>query len=145
MAYLEEAYPEPTREKMRKWGVLKDEPMPFHEPIDIILSLLSSGRLFRVEPVDITAEIGELKRRVRELEARVGERRKPTMADYVYELFKEELEEKHFGKIVAIDAESEKIVGIGDTILEAYNMAVKETGKDQFDFRRVGYKYIYKV
>lgn len=77
------------------------------------------------------------------LEGRVGERRKPTEADRVYELFREELEKEYFGKIVAVDTDSKQIVGMGDTLLEAYNNAKEKTGKDQFDFKRVGYKYIH--
>ena len=79
------------------------------------------------------------------LKNKVEGKRKPTKVDYVYELFKEELEKEHFGKIVAIDTELKKIVGIGDTVLEAYRQAKKNTGKDQFDFRRVGYSYIHRV
>ena len=90
-------------------------------------------------------EIESLKKRVSELEKRVGLLRKPTKVDYVYSLFSDDLEKHHFGKIVAIDVESEKIVGIGDSVLEAYNKAVKETEKDQFDFKRVGFKHLHKV
>jgi len=148
MVYPEEVYPDYIlREKMKKWGILKED-----ETSDIIISALLPSRRFgrflrseAIEAIDVMAEIRDLRSRVRDLERRVGGKREFTDADYVYELFKEELEKKHFGRIVAIDTESKKIVGIGDTILEAYNDAKEKTGKDQFDFRRVGYKYIHKV
>lgn len=147
MAYPEEVYPDYVlREKMKQWGILKED-----EPSDIISVLIPPrrfGRFFRpvtIEAIDVMGEIRDLRQRVRELERRVGGKRERTKADYVYELFKKELEESHFGKIVAIDTESEKIAGIGDTILEAYKNAKEKTGKDQFDFKRVGYKYLYKV
>lgn len=140
MAYQEEYRYGALREKMKKWGVLQDEPS------DVMINpFVSLGGFFRAEPIDVMSEIKDLRRRVHELERRGVEKREPTKADYIYEDFKEELEEKHFGKIVAIDTESEKIVSIGDTILEAYNKAKESTGKDQFDFKRVGYKYIHKV
>ena len=69
----------------------------------------------------------------------------PTKADLVYERYREELEKEHFGKIVAIDTDSEKIVGIGYNISEAYKLAQKKTGKKQFDFKRVGYSYINRL
>ena len=153
MAYPEEAYPEYVlREKMKKWGIPIDEPT---SDIIIFSSLYHSsglGRFLRAEPTDVMGEIRVLKSevarahtRIRELERRVGGKREITKADIVYEYFRKELEETQFGKIVAIDTELEAVVGVGDTILEAYNVAKENTGKDQFDFKRVGYKYIHKV
>ena len=151
MAYPEEIYPKyarTLRQKMREWGILKDEPS---ETIMIpwLLSASGFGRFLRAEPVEVRermiSEIRDLKGRVRELERRVGGKREITKADVVYEYFRKELEETQFGKIVAIDTELEAVVGVGDTILEAYNVAKENTGKDQFDFKRVGYKYIHKV
>ena len=72
----------------------------------------------------------------------MGEKRVRTKTDIIYDRFKKELELKYHGKIVAIDDDLEKIVGIGESVLEVYNKAVEETGKDQFNFRRVGYSYI---
>jgi len=40
-----------------------------------------------------------------------------------------DLEERYFGKIVAIDTDRGGIVGVGDTILEAYEEAKKKRGK----------------
>lgn len=143
MAYHKEYSDQILREKMRKWGIFKDEPSDIMIDSSLLLSPSGLGRLLRAEPVDVISEIKDLKSRVRELERRVGKRREITKADIVYERFRKELEETQFGKIVAIDMESEEIVGIGDTVLEAYNMAQEKTGKDQFDFKRVGYKYVY--
>ncbi|MHA1431703.1 MAG: hypothetical protein ACTSRV_15125 [Candidatus Freyarchaeota archaeon] len=163
MTLLDETYSEYIQPKKLRDYILQEKgrikPLePDHTITSIIQSLLI--RHFTTDkPVDITNEIISLKKRVLELERilkernteletlkkRVGGKRKPTKADYVYELFKEELEKEHFGKIVAIDTELKKIVGIGDTVLEAYRQAKKNTGKDQFDFRRVGYSYIHRV
>jgi len=69
----------------------------------------------------------------------------PLESDRIYEKFKEELEKKHYGKIVAIDLESENIVGIGNTILEAYEEARKKSKKSKFAYRKVGYPFICKL
>lgn len=146
MVYLEEIYPEDIlRKKMKEWGIIKDE----HEDTLIHTLFIDWFDRFAIakptETIDVQGEIRQLKKRVSELESRVGGKMEPTEADYVYRLFKEELEKEHFGKIVAIDTDLKEIVGIGNTVLEAYKIAKEKTGKDQFDFRRVGYKYIYKV
>ena len=66
-------------------------------------------------------------------------------ADLIYFKFKDELEKEHFGKIVAIDVDSEKIVGIGNSILEAYSEAKKNTSKKQFSYRRVGFDFVHRL
>jgi hypothetical protein len=68
-----------------------------------------------------------------------------TKVDYVYNMFKTELEREHFGEFVAIDTESERIVGIGDTVLSAYDQAKKATGKEQYDFKRAGYRHLKRI
>lgn len=143
---LEEYTDRLLREKMKKWIVAEGKKIDIVEPIDFFIPAFRSLSPFlRAEPPDVMSEVKDLKKRVLELERRVGKKRRFTEADYVYALFREDLEEKHFGRIVAIDTESKKIVGIGDTILEAYNQAKEKTGKDQFDFKKVGHKYIHKV
>lgn len=69
----------------------------------------------------------------------------PTEADLVYEREKEELERRYFGKIVAIDVDSKAIVGVGDSILEAYREAKKKTSKNKFAYKRVGYPAIHRL
>ena len=153
MTFLqEEAKNKTLLERMKKWGIIKEE-----DPLNKLLSNLLFTRLESIgfaesEPVDIIKELRELERKVRllsnevaELKKRLGGRRKPTKADLVYEQYKAELEKRYFGKIVAIDTDLGEIVGVGDTILEAYEEAKKKTGKDKFDFRRVGFKYVFKV
>ena len=66
-------------------------------------------------------------------------------ADGIYAREQENLESKYMGKIVAIDSKSEKIAGIGDSILEAYEEAKKKSTQKQFTFRRVGCNYINRV
>ena len=46
---------------------------------------------------------------------------------------------------MAIDEESGRIVGMGDTVLSAYDQAKEATGKEQFDFKRVGYRYLNRI
>jgi hypothetical protein len=55
----------------------------------------------------------------------------------VYEQNKEKLE-KTLGKIVAIEIESGTIAGIGSTLDEAYEKAIKKYPGRKFYFRRVG-------
>jgi hypothetical protein len=90
-------------------------------------------------------EIIELKRRVAELERISGGVRVPDEVDQVYNKFKVELEKQNLGKIVAIDLDSKTIAGIGSSVSEAYDQAKAKTGKEQFDFRRVGFKYLRTV
>jgi hypothetical protein len=146
MAYEQMDYPnEILKQKMRQWGFgTKEDSVP-NVLLELLLTNYMRGLNVRSDTRDPHEEIDELKRRVGELERKVGRRRIPTKADHVYELFKEELEKEQFGKIVAIDIESKQIVGIGNSILEAYNDAREKTRKEQFDFRRVGYKYVHKV
>lgn len=170
MVLTQEEIPEKLlREKMKKWLMLKEEKAdhmlpiiwPFRQSMkeleiaeDVDLTFLNDSVLMELlllsaKPrefvMDVTEEVLDLKKRVSELESRVGKKRRPTKVDFVYELFKDELEREHFGKIVAIDTDLEEIVGIGDTILKAYNDAKEKTGKEEFDFKRVGYRYIHKV
>ena len=56
----------------------------------------------------------------------------------VYERNKETLEKKHLGKIVAIETESGTVAGIGATLDEAYEKALKKYLGREFYFRRVG-------
>jgi hypothetical protein len=70
---------------------------------------------------------------------------KPTLADKVYKKYREELEDKYLGKIVAIDSKSEEIVGIGNSVLEAYKEAIKKSEEKRFSFRRVGCKYVHRI
>jgi len=83
--------------------------------------------------------------RIAKLEKKKTRNKKPVKkANRIYNRFKKELELEHFGKIVAIDVDLERVVGIGDTFDEAYDRATEETGKEQFDFKRVGYSYLFK-
>jgi len=56
----------------------------------------------------------------------------------VYERNKETLEKKHLGKIVAIETESGTVAGIGATLDEAYEKALKKYPGRKFYFRKVG-------
>lgn len=66
-------------------------------------------------------------------------------ANVVYESFRKELEEKHFGKIVAIDVYSKRVVGIGNNVMEAYKDALKNSKRRSFSYKRVGSTYVYKL
>jgi hypothetical protein len=56
----------------------------------------------------------------------------------VYERNKKKLEKTYRGKIVAIETESGTIAGIGQTLDEAYEKAIKKYPRKKFYFRKVG-------
>ena len=56
----------------------------------------------------------------------------------IYDQNKEKLEKAFLGKIVAIEIESRDVAGIGKSLDEAYEKAVKKYPKKQFYFRKVG-------
>jgi len=56
----------------------------------------------------------------------------------VYEENRGKLEKSYLGKIVAIEIESRDIAGIGRSLDEAYEEAVKKYPRKQFYFRKVG-------
>jgi len=56
----------------------------------------------------------------------------------VYEENREKLEKSYLGKIVAIEIESRDVAGIGRSLDEAYEEAVKKYPRKQFYFRKVG-------
>ena len=60
------------------------------------------------------------------------------VGEEVYEENREEWERRYLGKIVAIEVESRRLAGIGDTLEEAYEEAVKRFPGKKFYFRRVG-------
>ena len=59
-------------------------------------------------------------------------------ANKVFERINKELLPKYKGKIVAIDADSGNYF-IGDSELEAYNIAIKKYPNKQFVFKSVGF------
>jgi hypothetical protein len=99
-----------------------------------------SGLTDDVERLRRDAE--QLKRENRRLKRYAPKKRKRTEADRIYDRLKAELEKEHYGEIIAIDTELGRVVGIGDTLSEAYEKAKKATRKKQFAFKRVGYSYI---
>jgi len=56
----------------------------------------------------------------------------------VYERNKEKLEKTYLGKIVAIETASKTIAGIGATLDEAYEKALKKFPCKKFYFRKIG-------
>jgi len=56
----------------------------------------------------------------------------------IYEKHREKLEKAHLGKIVAIETESGTIAGIGETLDEAYEKALKKHPNRKFYFRKIG-------
>lgn len=89
--------------------------------------------------------VESLENEVRKLKGILMPKRRITKADSIYEKFREELEKEHFGKIVAIDIDSETVVGIGNTVLEAYNEGRKKSSRTKFSYKRVGYPYVYRL
>ena len=56
----------------------------------------------------------------------------------IYDENKKKLEKAFLGKIVAIEIEFRDVAGIGESLDEAYEKAVKKYPKKQFYFRKVG-------
>jgi hypothetical protein len=95
---------------------------------------------------EIRGELVELREEVKDLRECIGvSRHRLTRGDRVYLKLRPRLEQEHKGKIAAIDLESEKVVGIGDSVLEAFEQAKKETGHDKFFFKRVGSDAIHSI
>lgn len=67
-----------------------------------------------------------------------------TVAEQIYAKLRPQLEGLR-GKYVAIDAESQKVVGVGDSLAEARKDAMVKTGRKQFYFRRVGQRYLFRL
>ncbi|HXY88467.1 MAG TPA: hypothetical protein VEG44_08505 [Candidatus Acidoferrales bacterium] len=109
---------------------------------DIKLVYLNSANV--VTKKDLDNLRNEFIDRIGKLEKKTRKKKPVTKADRVYNRFKKELEQEYFGKIVAIDVDLSRVVGIGDTFDEAYDRAIEETGKEQFDFKRVGHSYLFK-
>jgi uncharacterized protein YuzE len=93
----------------------------------------------------VVERLEALEKEVNELKKEREIRTVPSKADTVYLKFKDSLEKEHFGKIVAIDIDSEKVVGIGSSVLEAYEEARKRSSKKQFSFRRIGFDFLHKL
>ena len=68
-----------------------------------------------------------------------------TMADVIYEKYREDLERYHMDEIVAFDIDTKQIAGFGHTIREAYDNARASVSKQQFYFKRVGGKYLHRL
>jgi hypothetical protein len=60
------------------------------------------------------------------------------LGEDVYSENKDEWEKAYFGKIIAIEVESKELAGIGETLDEAYEDALKKYPDKQFYFRKVG-------
>lgn len=175
----EEYYPAEVLEKMKKWGVIKEDPnkcgevppnakffqqiitqkrkiSPYYSissafgmevPTWLDFCYLLSDKKIEKEEVSLKARIKMLEtqceifaKKIDDLEQNKRAIEKPSTSQLIYDEQKSELEKQYFGKIVAIDNEERKVVGIGETILEAYTEAKASTKKDKFSFKRVGYK-----
>lgn len=89
--------------------------------------------------------VSSLENEMRKLKSILIQEHEIPEVDRIYEKFKEELESKYFGKIVAIDLESEIVAGIGSSVLEAYEKAKEKSPKNKFSYKRVGYAYVFKL
>lgn len=96
-------------------------------------------RRYEVAASDIFHELSRLRKEIDELRRKVGlAPPRQSRGDRVYMKLREFLEKDHMGKIVALDIESQSVVGISDTVLGAYEIAKRDTGKTKFVFKRVG-------
>ena len=60
------------------------------------------------------------------------------LGERIYEENKTEWEKNYLGKIIAIEVESKSLAGVGDSLEEAYEEAIKKYPGKQFYFRKVG-------
>jgi len=60
------------------------------------------------------------------------------LGEKVYSENKDKWERDYFGKIIAIEVESKELAGVGDTLDEAYENALKKHPNKRFYFRKVG-------
>jgi len=56
----------------------------------------------------------------------------------IYEENRKKLEKAYLGKIVAIEIESGTVAGVGESLDEAYEIALKKHPGKRFYFRKVG-------
>lgn len=136
------------RKMLHRVGVVSGK-FPFHHEENmqrLMLDWVSHwARASQEEANPLLKRIEYLEKEVHALTRERQIKKVPSKADLIYLKFKDELENEHFGKIIAIDADSEKIVGIGNSILEAYSEAIKKSSKKQFTFRRVGSDFVHKL
>lgn len=122
-------------------------PISIPSPADVAFGDLM-GLMLRQKPEEQPPqdrEIQRLKARIARLESKMTTRPVTTRGSRVYEKLRSSLEPEFLGKVVAIDTDREQVIGVGDTIEEAYSQAsAKEAGK-QFYFRRVGKRYLERV
>jgi hypothetical protein len=110
-----------------------------------MLEYIKAEPAFLEDENPLVKRIENLEQTIEELKKEREVKRLPSKADRVYLKFKNMLEKEHFGKIVAIDAESGRIVGLGNSVLEAYRDAEKNTSKTKFSYRRVGFAFVHKL
>ena len=127
-----------------KRTIFPSKESPYQSWLDFFSSFMRLST-FKEEKNPLVKRIEKLEKEVQELKKEKEIKRFPSKADLIYMEFKDELEKEHWGKIVAIDVESEKIVGVGNSILEAYYEAQKNTSKKQFSYRRVGFSFVHKL
>ncbi len=146
---------------LKSHQTLKDKGSPFYSDdpslrvgFDVLRlsTQFETEQFFTASAPDLTQAVNLIKTRLERLTAKVDELDKRTITgipltevDRVYNRFKKQLEREHFGEFVAIDTESGRIVGIGDTVLSAYDQAKEATGKEQFDFKRAGYRHLKRI
>jgi len=130
------------REETERQHVSPSSPDDFYRRQ--ILKLVSQFKIVQDAGQDQEQHIKDLKLRVANLESLVGSKLVKTDGEAVYETLRPSLENFR-GKFVAIDMEQRKVVGVGDSFDEAYESAKKESGKDQFYFRRVGKRYLFHM
>lgn len=160
MTHTSQEYSEELLKKMKHWGVIKDE--NYFEDFSSMKIVPVAADSFnfdtymlgwhgikskveeqqnlrtRVKVLESCCEL--LVQKIQELEERQNIKEKLTDSERIYSENKTEIEKKYFGKIIAIDNSKRKVVGSGNTILEAYHNAKKnEPSKAKFSYIRVGY------
>ena len=89
---------------------------------------------------DLTSQCKCFAQKLKQFEGqRSTKAKKIRSSDEIYAANKAQLEKECFGKIVAIDNDGHNIVGIGDTVLDAYNDAKNKSKQTKFSYKRIGY------
>jgi len=131
--------------KLIKWGIIKKDSSE-NEIINKSITVNVNNWFIKPEIQLLKdIEINNLKERLSTLENMLGLNTEILKVDIIYEEYKAELEATYYGKIIAIDLESKKILAIEDNILNAYKEAKKQSDKNKFGYKRIGYNSIYRM
>lgn len=94
----------------------------------------------------IKRELNEMRKTIERLTAKTKPKQSPLQqkGEEIYNKNRESLEKEHWGKLVAIDTDTESIIGIGKTLEEVYKQTSQS--KKPLYLRRIGQQgALYKI